>query len=86
MRRQRFLFVPVPFAGLFTTGSMNTVAIVVGAVVVVIVVLAFTLIMKRRIAPWFESKRFKFGFAPVPEPPDPAALSTRELEDEELDP
>jgi hypothetical protein len=63
VRPRRLGFVaPIPFVGLFAAGSMNTVAIVAGIVVLVLAALAFTLIVNNGVAPKLEWGKLKLGF------------------------
>lgn len=60
------ILLPAPFAGgLFATGSMGTVAIVAGVVLVTLAILACVLILSGGVAPVLEWGKLKLGFVPL---------------------
>lgn len=61
---------PIPFRSIFMTSSMDTVAIVFGIVVIALIVVAFILIWKFRVAPRVQWGKFGLDFHVLPKPSD----------------
>jgi hypothetical protein len=64
-------YVAVPFVSLFTAGTMDTMAIVAGAVIVAIALIAWVLIKGYGVAPRLKLGPFTLDFRPLQPPVSP---------------